>query len=285
MDLTNTVDSSPIRRTEISNGQNLPDQVAFSHLYQHSSSKPQNVKSIQLGPSSEPLSEIGRNDTIVATSANHLRKSIDSVSATSLEKFMLKDSFQRRNSIGECPETNNAILEQPCRRISIESNSLYFNNTSSSNAFTEQSCRRTSIESNPSYYNATSWSSPQSNDKPQLQNVVPNNPQIYQPKPKIQENEVTTIPPDFDLAVEDTMLQASFRHLAALSDSRVTELEQFYMTHSAAIVTQRADAICRLESATGDSSRTGWYIVFTSTYSNQINYALYIDIYIYIYLL
>ena len=54
-------------------------------------------------------------------------------------------------------------------------------------------------------------------------------------------------PENFDIAVEDAMLQADFRQLSVLSDSRVNELEQFYMTQSASIVTQRTDAVCKVE--------------------------------------
>ena len=57
------------------------------------------------------------------------------------------------------------------------------------------------------------------------------------------------VPDKDDLMVEDAALQAEFRQLAPLEEPRVKELEKFYQTQSAAIVTQRMDAISRLQSS------------------------------------
>lgn len=52
----------------------------------------------------------------------------------------------------------------------------------------------------------------------------------------------------FDLIVEDATLQAEFRQMAALNNARVVQLEAFYNTQSAAILTQRSDAMARVQS-------------------------------------
>ena len=68
--------------------------------------------------------------------------------------------------------------------------------------------------------------------------------------------EAPPAPEKVTLIVEDAALQAEFRQLASLNNARITELELFYQTQSAAIVTQRTDAISALmqtTSSNGDS--------------------------------
>ena len=56
----------------------------------------------------------------------------------------------------------------------------------------------------------------------------------------------------FDLVVEDATLQAEFRQMSALHNPRVVELETFYNTQSAAIMTQRSDAMAKVSGAPPD---------------------------------
>ena len=61
---------------------------------------------------------------------------------------------------------------------------------------------------------------------------------------------VKSVKEPIDLIVEDAALQAEFRQLAPLTDPKVTELEKFYQTQSASVVTQRSDAIGKLQGMT-----------------------------------
>ena len=69
-----------------------------------------------------------------------------------------------------------------------------------------------------------------------------------------------------DLVVEDATLQAEFRQLAPLGNQRVSQLESFYNTQNAALVTQRTDAISTLHSANLSEQQLQHELVCVHTY-------------------
>ena len=54
---------------------------------------------------------------------------------------------------------------------------------------------------------------------------------------------------DDDLLVEEATLQAEFQQLAPLGNAKVTQLEKFFNTQNAEILTQRSDAISNLRAS------------------------------------
>lgn len=61
-------------------------------------------------------------------------------------------------------------------------------------------------------------------------------------------------PEKVNMIVEDAALQAEFRQLSTLNHPKIGELEKFYQTQSAAIVTQRTDAITKAHNASASLS-------------------------------
>lgn len=72
-----------------------------------------------------------------------------------------------------------------------------------------------------------------------------------------------------DLIVEEATLQAEFRQLAPLQDTRVAELETFYLTQSAAIVTRRLDTASRIDAAGYPASRKQYELHSANAYYDR----------------
>ncbi len=73
-----------------------------------------------------------------------------------------------------------------------------------------------------------------------------------------------------DLQVEEATLQAEFRQLAPLKNHKVSELESFYNTQTAALLTQRMDAVGKIQQACLPPDRLQQELTCVSSYyANQ----------------